>query len=302
MGRPRCRASGRPGAWRDPDSGGAGVSDPPPWAPERFDAATLRRAGRRWRRSGSPSSARCPSWWTSCSWPTPPDDPDSWQKAIAGDELAAQILGRGPGGLRDRARGTRTRCTRSTLGIAEAVGRKLGKAQAPIRVAVMGRTAGPPALRLAGGARPGRDAAAVWRPRWRPRLTAALDLMLLAPLALGAAHCASRRRGDRPLLRRHPGAGVADLAPVRSRTRPGPSWSWGRRSTTVSPPSDLRRAPRRGAEAVPPGRRPPDHADRGKQPGDKCTEAESGAMYLEARVCRSGHPPGGRQRQLREHR
>ena len=31
-----------------------------------------------------------------------------------------------------------------TLGIAEAVGRKLGKAQAPIRVAVMGRTRGLP--------------------------------------------------------------------------------------------------------------------------------------------------------------
>ena len=31
-----------------------------------------------------------------------------------------------------------------TLAIAEAVGRKLGKAQAPIRVAVMGRTRGLP--------------------------------------------------------------------------------------------------------------------------------------------------------------
>ena len=40
-----------------------------------------------------------------------------------------------------------------------------------------------------------------------------------------------------------------------------------------------------------------------KQPGDKCTEAESGARYLERPgVPASGHPGGRRQRQLREHR
>jgi glutamyl-tRNA synthetase len=72
-----------------------------------------------------------------------PDDPDSWQKAIAGDEGAASIL--------DLALTAYETCPwdkdslhEATLVIAEAVGRKLGKAQAPIRVAVMGRTRGLP--------------------------------------------------------------------------------------------------------------------------------------------------------------
>ena len=41
----------------------------------------------------------------------PPDDPDSWQKAIAGDE-GAPHSGRSPGGLRDLPVGQATRCTR----------------------------------------------------------------------------------------------------------------------------------------------------------------------------------------------
>ena len=72
-----------------------------------------------------------------------PVDEDSWQKAIAGDELAPRIL--------DDALAAYEVCPwdkdslhEATLAIAESVGRKLGKAQAPIRVAVMGRTRGLP--------------------------------------------------------------------------------------------------------------------------------------------------------------
>ena len=107
-----------------------------------------------------------------------PDDPDSWQKAVAGDDEARPHPGRRPGRLR-RLRVGRRRLHAATLTIAERVGRKLGKAQAPIRVAVMGRTRGLPALRLPGGARPGRDATPPGR---RPRSAGRRPLMLLAPI------------------------------------------------------------------------------------------------------------------------
>ena len=72
-----------------------------------------------------------------------PDDPDSWQKAIAGDEGAAQILAAALDAY-GYCPWDKDSLHEVTLGIAEAVGRKLGKAQAPIRVAVMGRTRGLP--------------------------------------------------------------------------------------------------------------------------------------------------------------
>jgi glutamyl-tRNA synthetase len=75
--------------------------------------------------------------------PDAPDDPDSWRKAVAGDDLAPRILADAlavfescpwdPASLHD-----------VTLTLADSVGRKLAKVQAPIRVAVMGRTRGLP--------------------------------------------------------------------------------------------------------------------------------------------------------------
>jgi glutamyl-tRNA synthetase len=72
-----------------------------------------------------------------------PDDPDSWQKAIAGDEGSPQILADALAAYESCAWDADA-LHEVTLGIAESVGRKLGKAQAPIRVAVMGRTRGLP--------------------------------------------------------------------------------------------------------------------------------------------------------------
>ena len=72
-----------------------------------------------------------------------PDDPDSWQKAIAGDEGAPQILAAALAAY-EACPWDKDSLHELTLAIAEAVGRKLGKAQAPIRVAVMGRTRGLP--------------------------------------------------------------------------------------------------------------------------------------------------------------
>jgi glutamyl-tRNA synthetase len=75
----------------------------------------------------------------------PAVDEDAWAKAVAGDPEAVTILTRALEayeGLSDSW--TRDRLHAATLAVAEGVGRKLGKAQAPIRVAITGRRVGPP--------------------------------------------------------------------------------------------------------------------------------------------------------------
>jgi len=75
----------------------------------------------------------------------PAFDPDSWAKSMAGDDGAPAILEaalRAYEGLRDEW--TSGRLHAATLEVAESVGRKLGKAQAPVRIAVTGRRVGPP--------------------------------------------------------------------------------------------------------------------------------------------------------------
>ena len=72
-------------------------------------------------------------------------DEDAWAKAVSNDELAGEILSRAIeayGGLADNW--THDALHAATLAVAEGVGRKLGKAQAPIRVAITGRRVGPP--------------------------------------------------------------------------------------------------------------------------------------------------------------
>jgi glutamyl-tRNA synthetase len=72
-----------------------------------------------------------------------PVDEDSWQKAVVKDETAPSILA---AALEAYAtcEWTVGELHRVTLGIAESMEKKLGKAQAPIRVAVMGTSKGLP--------------------------------------------------------------------------------------------------------------------------------------------------------------
>jgi glutamyl-tRNA synthetase len=75
----------------------------------------------------------------------PTFDEDSWTKAIANDEMAATILSSAITayeGLVDDW--THESLHAATLAVGEGIGRKLGKAQAPIRVAITGRRVGPP--------------------------------------------------------------------------------------------------------------------------------------------------------------
>ena len=72
-------------------------------------------------------------------------DEESWTRSVAGDDLAPTLLASAIdayGAL--EGSWNRDALHAATLALGEAVGRKLGKAQAPIRVAVTGRRVGPP--------------------------------------------------------------------------------------------------------------------------------------------------------------
>ena len=130
-----------PGAWRDPDTG-APATAPPTWEADRFDAATFARLAPAVQERVT-VLGEVPELVDFLFLDGAPDDPESWQKGVAGDEEAGRIL--------SEALAVYETCTwdvdalhAATLAIAEGMGRKLGKAQAPIRVAVMGRTRGLP--------------------------------------------------------------------------------------------------------------------------------------------------------------
>jgi glutamyl-tRNA synthetase len=75
----------------------------------------------------------------------PVTDDESWTKSVANDELAVPILSAAIDAYEGLVGSwTRDALHEATLGVGEGFGRKLGKAQAPIRVAVTGRRVGPP--------------------------------------------------------------------------------------------------------------------------------------------------------------
>ena len=152
-----------PGGWRDPDTG-APATEAPPWPPDRFDgrvfAAVAAVTQERVAMLGE-----VPELVDFLFLPDAPEDAESWQKAVAGDDQAPRILA-------DALAAYET-CPwevdalhQVTLEIAERVGRKLGKAQAPIRVAVMGRSRGLPLF---------DSLAVLGREETRRRLTVALS-------------------------------------------------------------------------------------------------------------------------------
>ena len=75
----------------------------------------------------------------------PEFDPDAWAKAMAGDDGAPGILAAAIDAYEALADDwTADGLHAATQAVAESVGRKLGKAQAPVRIAVTGRRVGPP--------------------------------------------------------------------------------------------------------------------------------------------------------------
>jgi glutamyl-tRNA synthetase len=103
----------------------------------------------------------------------PDVDQAAWQKTVVGDPVATDILQ----GALDAYQTltddwTLDALKDATAALADTVGRKLGKAQAPIRVAVMGRTRGLPLF---------DSLAVLGRAETRRRLGVALDRLAAAP-------------------------------------------------------------------------------------------------------------------------
>jgi glutamyl-tRNA synthetase len=130
-----------PGGWADPDSG-APVVAPPPWPASRYDEVRFAELAAVTQERVAVLS-EVPALVEFLFVEDAPIDERSWEKAIAGDEAAPGILRAALAAYAECAWDKDT-LHAVTSEIAEAAGRKLGKAQAPIRVAVMGRTTGLP--------------------------------------------------------------------------------------------------------------------------------------------------------------
>jgi glutamyl-tRNA synthetase len=129
------------GEWKDPDTGTA-ITEGPTWPAGRFDPGTFAAmAGVVQERVSMLSEV--PALVDFLFLAEPPTDEDSWNKAIGHDEVAAAIL-RDALARYEGCEWTRDELHRITAEIGEAHGKALGKAQAPIRVAVTGRRVGPP--------------------------------------------------------------------------------------------------------------------------------------------------------------
>jgi glutamyl-tRNA synthetase len=152
-----------PGGWRDPDTG-APATAPPPWAPGRFEARPFDALAAVTQERVS-VLGEVPGLVDFLFVDDAPIDEDSWRKAVAGDDGAAGILAAALAAY-ESCPWDKDALHSVTLGIAESVGRKLGKAQAPIRVATMGRTTGLPLF---------DSLAVLGREETRRRIAAALE-------------------------------------------------------------------------------------------------------------------------------
>lgn len=114
-----------------------------PWPPENFDLATFEAMAlhvqERVRRL-----SEVPALVDFLFLDQPEIDPDAWEKGVVRVKDAAGLLADAAAAYAGLETWSAADLHQATLAIGEAHGLKLGKAQAPIRVAVTGRTVGPP--------------------------------------------------------------------------------------------------------------------------------------------------------------
>ena len=156
------------GDWSDPDTGTA-ITEGPRWPAARFDPDVFTRIAPVVQERVS-MLGEVPAMVDFLFLEDPPIDPDNWQKAIARDEVAPLILRAALEAYRTCG-WTRDELHEVTAAIGEANGRALGKAQAPIRVAVTGRRVGPPLF---------ESLEVLGRDETRRRLSAALEQLPVA--------------------------------------------------------------------------------------------------------------------------
>jgi glutamyl-tRNA synthetase len=118
------------------------AAGPPPWPPERFDAAVFSRLAPLVQERVA-TLDEAPGLVDFVFLADPVVDEASWERAIGGDAAAVELL---DAAIREyeHADWTAEALREATIALGEHAGRKLAKAQAPIRVAVTGRTVGPP--------------------------------------------------------------------------------------------------------------------------------------------------------------
>jgi glutamyl-tRNA synthetase len=115
-----------------------------PWPPDRFDPGVFERMAPLVQERVAMLD-EVPAMVDFLFLDQPVLDADSWAKAVEGDDQAPAILRDAIAAYSDLAfNWNRDTIRAETEAIAEGVGRKLAKAQAPIRVAVTGRRVGPP--------------------------------------------------------------------------------------------------------------------------------------------------------------
>jgi glutamyl-tRNA synthetase len=133
-----CRPWVDPGA--EPDRWAPAAT--PPWTPDRFDPRTFARLAPVVQERVA-TLAEVPGMVDFVFLAEVPIDDADWQRAVAGDADAPALL-RAAFDAYGSCEWTSAELHRVTAELAEQAGRKLGKAQAPIRVAVTGRRVGPP--------------------------------------------------------------------------------------------------------------------------------------------------------------
>jgi len=133
-------AAARP--WVDPLASDWRPSTPPPWPPMHFDESVFTRMAPLVQERVT-TLGEVPQMVDFLFLDDPVVDQASWDKALAGDAEAASIL-RAALDEYGQVEWVAVELKAATTRVAEAAGRSLAKAQAPIRVAVTGRRVGPP--------------------------------------------------------------------------------------------------------------------------------------------------------------
>ncbi len=134
--------------WVEPDAEAAAgrwapqSAGPPPWPSGRFDEAVFRRMAPLVQERVT-TMGEVPGLVDFLFLEEPAIDEGSWEKAVTRDEAAVPMLEAAVAAY-EGCDWTADALRDATVAVGEQAGKKLAKAQAPIRVAVTGRTVGPP--------------------------------------------------------------------------------------------------------------------------------------------------------------
>ncbi|MEA2973592.1 MAG: glutamyl-tRNA synthetase [Actinomycetota bacterium] len=119
------------------------LEEDPPWPPENFDLATF-EAVAPFVQERVRTLSEVPGVVDFLFLDEPVIEPDAWEKGVVKVKDAAGLLADAATAYAALPEWSAPALHQATLAVGEARGLKLGKAQAPIRVAVTGRTVGPP--------------------------------------------------------------------------------------------------------------------------------------------------------------